>query len=160
MKPTILMALLTLLVTGLYAQVEHLHEDHEHHDHKNEIALSNGPAWFLHEKELAFGVHFHYLRSIHDSRFSMGIAYERIFDDHGHNTIGLASNYRITEYLNFSISPGVAFEDNNGEPKLAIHFETSYDFPLGSFHLGPAFDFAWDTEDSHISVGLHIGYGF
>ncbi len=161
MKPTIPITLLIFLsVNGLYAQAEHDHDKHNHHDHRNEIAISNAPVWFLNEKELAYGAHLHYLRAIPGSRFSIGVGYERIFDEHGHNTIGLTSNYRATEYLSFSISPGLAFEDKNGTPKLAVHFETSYDFSLGDFHLGPAFDFAWDTEDSHISLGLHIGYGF
>jgi hypothetical protein len=161
MKPTLVIIFLTIMsITGLYAQVDHDHEGHNHHDHKNEFAISNAPVWFMNEKELAYGAHLHYLRAIPNSRFSIGIAYERIFDEHGHNTIGLTSNYRVTEYLNFSLSPGLAFEDINGEPKPAIHFETSYDFPIGDFHIGPAFDFAWDTEDSHISLGLHIGYGF
>lgn len=88
------------------------------------------------------------------------MGYERIFDDHKHNTYGIVGTYRINEKLSINISPGLTFEDGDKTARFALHLETTYEFEIGNFHLGPAFEFASDPEDFHLSLGLHIGYGF
>lgn len=150
-------------ISNLFAQVEVHTEDHSHHNHHghlNEIAVANSLVYFLGEKQSAYGLHFHYVRNFKTSNFGVGLGYERIFDEHKHNTIGVLLNYRFFEKLNFSVSPGMAFEDHEPDFKFAIHFETSYEFIFHDFHIGPSLDFAHDPEDNHISVGIHIGYGF
>jgi hypothetical protein len=131
---------------------------HEHH--KNEIGVSNSPVYFIKEKVFAYGLHLHYTRSIPKTEFETGVGYERIFDEHGHNTFVLELIYRPIEALSLSLSPGLTIEDKNPNPGFALHFETAYEFEINVFHIGPAVEFAYDPEDYHISLGLHLGYGF
>lgn len=148
-----------LITTSIYSQEKkHIH-DHDHH--KYELGLANSIVYFAGEKEYAYGFHLHMVRNIIHSKFGYGISYERIFDEHKHNTIGVIGSWNPIPPLHISIAPGVAFEDS--EPsnlKFAFHAETSYDFDVGKFHVGPLLEFAFDPEDYHISLGLHIGYGF
>jgi len=129
-----------------------------HDHHKNEIGVANSPTYFLKEKVFAYGLHCHYVRNI--SKFGIGLGYERIFDEHKHNTFGLVGTYRPIEKLSFNVSPGLTVEDKSSEVNFALHLETAYEFEVMNFHIGPAFEFAYDPEDYHLSLGLHIGYGF
>ena len=134
------------------------HHDHEHHS--NEIGIGNTAVYFLKENLFAYGLHIHYARGIADTKFGWGIGYERIFDEHKHNSIGPEASYRPIEELVFTLSPGIVFEDKNSTKIFALHLETSYEFVVGSFHMGPVFETAFDREDVHLSFGLHVGYGF
>jgi hypothetical protein len=121
----------------------------------------NSFVYFIGEKEIAYGLHLHLVRNIKHSKFGYGLAYERIFDEHKHNTIGIVGSYNPFKSLHINLAPGIAFEDSEpSDFKFAFHAETSYDFTLGNFHIGPLLEFAIDPEDFHISFGLHIGYGF
>jgi hypothetical protein len=161
-----LKTLLTILIIcfslTIYGQSKNLNkevtENHEHH--KNEIGIANSPVYFIKEKVFAYGLHFHYVRNIPKTKFGLGFGYERIFDEHKHNTFGLVGTYRPIENVSFNISPGLTFEDENKSAKFALHLETAYEWEIKNFHFGPAFEFAYDPEDFHISLGLHIGYGF
>ncbi len=146
-----------------FAQIpEHsVDDDHQHHDHhKNEIGVANTLVYFLNEKTVNYGLHIHFVRGISESKFGIGLGFERIFDDHGHNTLGLVVAYRPIEKLGFSLSPGLTFEDGNPQANFALHFETSYEFEIGNFHLGPIAELAYDPEDYHLSFGVHVGFGF
>ncbi len=134
---------------------------HEHHKHsKNEIGIGYSPVYFLNESELNSGLHLHIVRTISDTKFGIGLSYEQIFDEHKHKTYGLLTTYRPIQNLSFGLSPGLAFEANSQNPKLAFHFETIYEFELKYFHVGPAFEIALDREDIHLSLGIHFGFGF
>jgi hypothetical protein len=59
------------------------------------------------------------------------------------------------------LTPGIAWESgSNHDPVFALHFETSYEFQLHHWHLGPTVSFGYDPEDYHFGLGVHIGYGF
>ena len=58
------------------------------------------------------------------------------------------------------MSPGITFEGDASDINFALHIETNYEFELNDFHLGPVLELATDPEDIHLSLGLHIGYGF
>ena len=100
------------------AQIEDLHdhsEDEPQHDHiekPNEIGIALAPVYFLNEEEVAFGLHIHYIHTIGESKFGIGAGYEKIFDEHGHNTIGIVFSYRPLDPLSFNFAPGVTFESS------------------------------------------------
>lgn len=147
---------------------EHVHHDdelhdHEHeteHKHNHEIGISVGPAYFFNEEEFSFATHLHYVYNFSDSKFGLGVGYERIFDEHKHNFVGIEFNYRIVHPLTLSISPGIVWEGaEDGESGFGLHGEAVYEFELGAFHIGPMLEVAWHPEDWHLSVGIHIGLG-
>ena len=152
------------LGTTLIAQDDHdkhgadgMHESH----HKNEIGVANAPVYFVKEKIFSYGLHFHYVRTLGDSKFGLGLGFEQIFDEHKHKTFGPVFSYRPYEEWSLNVSPGLTFEESqSSEMNFAIHIETSYEFEVKNFHFGPVLEFAYDPEDIHISLGLHIGYGF
>ena len=159
MKLKLLMTLLTVIIS-LNSFAQHADHSHNHNHHKNEIGISVSPVWFVKESVFSYGIHLHYARTIADSKFGLGLGVERIFDEHKHNTLGLEMIYRPIERLSISISPGIAAEDGNPKVHFAFHQETTYEFEIKKFHIGPALEFAFDREDIHISFGIHIGYGF
>lgn len=136
--------------------------DSTHHpDHpKNEIAISNSPVYFIKEKIFAYGMHLHYTRAIAETNYGLGLCYERTFGSHGHNTAGVVAAWMPVHQLDISLSPSLSFEDDHPKAQFALHFDSSYDFEVGLFHVGPAFELAYDPEDWHVSLGLHIGYAF
>lgn len=160
----VLFAFLLCITPTLNAQSDHeTHPDevHGHDKHKNEIGLAIAPVYFLAEETLSPGLHMHYIRKISDSEFGIGVGYERIFDDHGHNTVGLLLSYRPADRLALTLSPGITIEDEDpGHASFALHIESTYEFALGDFHVGPLVELAYDPEDIHLSIGLHIGIGF
>lgn len=162
MKLIILPIILTTIFSlNLRAQTKENQDKNSHHEnHQSEIGIAFSPVYFLNEKEIASGLHVHYVHNLPNSKFGLGLAYERIFDQHKHNTFGLVAIYRPVEKLNLSLSPGLTFEESNSKPNLALHIETSYEFEIGEFHLGPVFEFAIDPEDIHLSLGVHLGFGF
>jgi hypothetical protein len=155
---------LIFFIPTLNAQKDHetQHDPAHGHDlHKNELGLAIAPVYFLEEEVVSLGLHMHYIRKISDSGFGIGAGYERIFDEHGHNTFGLLMSYRPADRLALTLSPGVTIEDEDpGHASFALHIEGSYEFELGNFHVGPVVELAYDPEDIHLSVGLHIGIGF
>lgn len=169
MKLPLVFLIICFYTSNIFAQShDHAHDHSEHKEgkkqyhehHKSEIGVGNSLVYFTGEEEFAFGLHVHYVRTIANSKFGWGFGYERIFDEHGHNTFGPEIAYRPIENLSISFSPGVTLEDEHPEAKLALHLETAYEFSIKNFHIGPTIGFAYDPEDYHISFGLHIGYGF
>nr|WP_319273512.1 hypothetical protein [uncultured Draconibacterium sp.] len=151
-------------VLNVNAQEHHDHDDHEHHDHthghKTEIGVGNSLVYFFGEEELSYGLHFHVVRNIGHSNFGVGLAYERIFDEHTHNTIGIVGSYTPVDRLHFALTPGIAFEGEDwGEKNFALHFETAYDFQVGNIHMGPMVELGYNFEHVHLSTGIHIGFG-
>jgi len=167
-KLLLIVTLIIIGITPIYAQKnehehdhdEHDHEMHDHSMHTSEIGIANSIVFFPSENETAYGLHLHYVRTLKHTNFGIGIGYERIFDEHGHNSLGIVGAYRGCKNFVFSLSPGVAFEDEHpSELNFTMHTEVSYDFSLKHIHLGPLVEFAVDKEDYHISFGLHIGFG-
>ena len=161
-KPLIAL-LITINSLNLIAQVSFESDPHpeNHEHHRNEIGIANSAVYFVKEETYNYGFHLHYTRKFMETKFGAGAGYERIFDEHGHNTFGIALIYSPVEKFNINLSPGLTFEDENiSDIAFALHLETSYEFEVKDFHLGPSLEFAYDPEDYHISLGLHIGYGF
>ena len=134
-------------------------DHHEHHRH--EVGIANSAVFFLNEKEFSYGLHAHYIHNFPETRLGIGVGYERIFDEHKHNSLGVVLSYRPVNKLSLSVTPGFAFEGSgSGDLNFALHLETLYEFQIEDMHVGPLLEFASDSEDVHFSAGVHIGLGF
>lgn len=160
LKQVIVLISAILFTSTIFAQEVHSHngESCSEHHHLSEIGVGNALVYFTGEGEFAYGLHLHYVRGFKNSKFGVGLAYERIFDEHGHNTLSPELIYRPIDRLSLSLAPGVSVEDEHFEPKLSMHLEATYDFELKYFHIGPTLGFGMDPEDRHVSLGLHIGF--
>jgi len=161
MRKYIILSVIFLLFSFLtYSQDEHNHE-YNHSHPQLEFGFSNGLVYNATEKEVAYGVHVHVIKTVSKSdKFGLGLGYEAIFDDHKHNAASLILLYRPLEHLSFNFSPGVSWlatESNSLKP--AMHFEGLYEWEFGIFHLGPLVGVAFNTEDFHVSTGLHLAVG-
>jgi len=151
----VLIVFMFLVQVGLSANAQS--HDHEH-SHVHEVGISLAPVYFFGEEELSLATHVHYVYNFPHTKFGVGLGYERIFDEHKHNFVGVELNYRPIHKLTLNVSPGVAFEGEHPDEKdFGLHFETVYEFEFGRFHLGPVLEFAYHSEDVHISLGIHIG---
>jgi hypothetical protein len=56
----------------------------------------------------------------------------------------------------------LVFGIHNGETEIfpAFHTEAVFEFNLGGIHIAPMAGFGIDKEESHFSVGVHVGLGF
>ncbi len=157
----LLMFLTTLASSNIYGQTtKDTLENTNSHEHSKKIGVSISPAHFINEKVWTFAMHIHYTRIIPKTKFGIGASFERIVLDPKHSTFGLVLAYYPIEKLSFVVSPGMTFEDANPGALFALHLETAYEFEIGDFHIGPAFEFAYDPNDYHLSLGLHVGYAF
>lgn len=160
---SLLLSAFIFISMSLAAQ-DHEHEhDHQHEHHYNyELGISNGVVYNSTEKELAYGAHVHFIRTIGESKkLGIGIGYERIFDDHKHNALNIILHYRPVEHLSLNLAPGVIWLDSEKNSlKPAMHLEGLYEFELGRFHIGPIIGIGFNTEDLHTSLGLHLAIGF
>jgi len=162
-----LLSLILLFTIPVLAQEhdDHHHDEHSHHQihehkHVHEIGVSVAPIYFIRAEELSIATHIHYVYNFPQTKFGIGLGYERVFDEHKHNFVGVELNYRPVHRLTLNLSPGVAFEgDHTDHKEFALHFETVYEFEFGVFHLGPMLEMAYHPEDVHISLGIHIGLG-
>ncbi|MCF6223470.1 MAG: hypothetical protein L3J34_07045 [Flavobacteriaceae bacterium] len=152
----------TIVSSNLYGQTDKdpLKNTNSHEHGKNEIGIAISPAYFIKEKVWTVSMHIHYVRIIPNTKFGIGASFERIVLDPKHSTFGMVFAYYPVEKLSFTLSPGITFEDANPGAFFAFHVETAYEFEIGDFHIGPAFEFAYDPNDYHISLGVHVGYGF
>jgi hypothetical protein len=159
---TIFVAL--FLMPGLHIvaqEADHDDHGHQHDHHRYELGMANSLAYLGEDGAFSYGLHLHLVRNIGESRFGAGIGYERIFDEHKHNTVSVVGSFRATRGLVFNLSPGVAFEDEEPDHLgFAMHIEATYEFEVGKLHIGPLAEYAFDAEDYHISLGLHLGVGF
>jgi hypothetical protein len=172
------------LQVGLFVSAQDNVEHHE--EHRNEIGVSIAPVYFVNEKSIHPGFHAHYVRNFGESRFGAGLGAELILDENLHQTYSLVFQYNAIEHLHLILAPGLAFEKGShgddedethefeGEESheddedsgqnhgalFALHVETVYEFEIGPLILGPAVEFAYDADDIHFSLGLHIGFPF
>ena len=136
------------------------HDDALHHDHhKNEIGIANSIVSSGGTNNLVYGLHIHYVYTLKNNKFGIGLGFESLFDQDKHRTFGVLGSFRPIEKWSLILSPGITFEDA-GDIFFSLHIETAYEFEIHNFHIGPVLEYAYDPEDYHISAGIHLGYGF
>ena len=134
------------------------HEGHHEHVHKWEIGIANGLVYFLNEQEFSYGLHTHIVRVLGESHFAIGTGYERIFDEHGHNTVIGVISYLPVEGLALTVAPGIAFS-NTGLVEFSTHLEMTYEFEIKNYHVGPLVEWAIEPDEMHFTIGIHVGFG-
>ncbi len=145
---------------------EHPH-DHGHFTHEDPHAWHLGVGLaavrISGEAGLTPGYHLHLIRQLgQQHRWGAGLGWEMIPGDHAHHGLNLLLSSRIFHFLTLTAGPGVAISRHEGNRELlpALHTEAQLEFNLRGIHLGPMAGFGFDREESHFSVGLHIGLGF
>ncbi len=161
MKKFFLVSIFIITSIFLYSQ-EHDHHDEHHHHPEYELGFSNGVVYNFSERELAYGIHTHFVKAISKSdKLGLGLGYERIFDDHKHNVVSVILLYRPVENFSVNFAPGVSWlATKSSSVKPSMHIEGLYEWQFGNFHLGPLVGIAFNTEDFHASIGLHLALGF
>lgn len=163
MKLSTLIFLLGILCQSMFSKnIIESSPSHNHVHAREEIGLALSPIYNLGEDEWVYGMHIHYLYHVFlNPKYAIGMGYEHLFDEHGHDFFGIIGSYTPIDHLVLSITPGLAFE--GGEHKhtdFGCHFEVLYEFAISKFHIGPAFEVAYEPNGSHIGLGVHLGYGF
>jgi len=162
-SPRQILLILSLLLNFSVAKAQETgdHDHHEHEHHKNEISVGAFPVYLLNEKELTYGLHLHYTYNFPKSKAGIGLGFEKIFDDHKHNSLNIFLSYRPVENLHIGLGPGLAFEGHKiNQAVFAMHLETAWEFIIHNFHVGPMLGFGIDKNDMHMGVGIHFGVGF
>lgn len=139
----------------------HGHGSDDPHDYH--IGVGIAATQVKGEKGPAPGVHLHLLRQLGEhNRWGLGFGYEAILDEHVHNGFNLLLNYRPAHFISFVAGPGVVLANHEGRTELkpALHTEAVFEFNVGGLHMGPMIGFGTDREESHFSLGIHIGFGF
>ena len=95
-------------------------------------------------------------------RFSLGLGFETVIDEHKHFNSALVFKYDVWKGLSAIVSPGILFLKSNNEwdRKFSVHYELLYEFKLKGLHLGPVFDYSYSRNDQHLMLGLHLGFSF
>ena len=139
------------LLSAKAQQTEHVH------DHSRELGIANAPVYYVKEGTFSYGLHLHYLHQIGSSRWALGLGYEQIFDEHEHRTVGVVVAHRPYHGFTLALSPGVTREHDEPDLLPTVHAEAAYEWDVWKVHMGPNAEIAWDPEDIHLSLGLHIG---
>jgi hypothetical protein len=126
---------------------------------KNEISTSCSNVYC--EKEIKQGIGFHYLHDKSQDRlaqgdYKLGFGVEKII--HGHNSFGLIVNTQIIDNLSFGVSPRIVFSENYYS--FGFHVDCEYGVEMGPLCLGPCVHFSIHQNESHIGLGIHLGFGF
>lgn len=152
-----LVTLIFIVLSWCSALAQEEHHEHDHHHHH--LGLAIGPTYIVAEKEFAPGIHFHYSRliDVKEAQFGVGLGLETIRDEHRHYATSLNLSYYPIHNITLTIAPGIQFGPSVRE--FTTHFEGSYEFIFGAFHLGPALEYAYAKNDAHAMLGLHLGYG-
>ena len=163
----VIMALFLLVMSIVNLAARPTEEGHrDNHHHLNEIGISTGVVRMQPESETAPGLHLHAMRRLGDEGikkfFGIGLGLEIIFSEHRHYSIMGTLEIFPWKKLVITFSPGILTvkEDGENQRRFSFHCEVMYEFEVGAFEMGPALGFAVAGEDTHFTVGIHIGKGF
>ena len=130
----------------------------------NEIGISAGTIYSPNHEEWGKAAHIHYFRTISRSgSWSLGGSVEQAWIDGSHWAFAAGVKYQL-DHFSLGVLPGVMLlNHDNAEKKtlFSIHSEIVYDLiHLQKFHLGPAIDFAWAKNHTHLMFGIHGALSF
>jgi hypothetical protein len=163
-KFLVLIVLMNVITTVVSGQHNH-NEDHKHlHDnHKYHLGFGIAGTYLTVEQSVALGFHIHFLRQLGaEKKWGIGLGYESIIEENIHSSFNLLANYHPVDFLSLNAGPGLVFAKHEGKAEIlpAFHTEAVFEFNLGGIHIGPMAGFGIDREESHFSLGVHLGFGF
>lgn len=156
--------LLASISLGAQAQL-HDHDHHHDHDHfhmESKLGIGVAPTlvYLPGEKEFAPGFHIHALK-LFNQKLGAGIGYEVILEEHPHQTFTVFGKYFITDFLSINAGPGITLPtEEHNEYSLSGHIELATAFDIWQIHIGPMIGYGFGAEDSHVSIGIHMGWHF
>jgi len=156
----IFMSVFVIKASGQHKEENHIHL-HDHHNYHLGVGVAG--TYLTSEEGLAPGFHLHFIRQLgEEQHWGIGLGYEAIIEDNVHSSLNLLANYHPFDFLSFNAGPGLVFAKHDGETEIlpAFHTEAVFEFNLGEIHLGPMLGFGIDREESHFSLGVHVGFGF
>jgi len=133
-------ALKTLLLVSVFSS------------HGLEIGAGSGITYIREETTWATSFHLHLTKEVFRGETFTGLSFESVADEHGHSIVSLMIGKKFGD-VSMSYMPGIYVSGGSG---IAHHFEVSYSVELGSVHLGPFLSASFG-EDTHYTVGLHVG---
>jgi len=152
-----------LLILNVSGQEKEVNHTHVHDDHKYHLGFGVAGTYLTGEEGLAPGFHLHFIRQLgEEQHWGVGLGYEAIIEENLHSSINLLANYHPFDFLSFNAGPGLVFGNHDGETEIlpAFHTEAVFEFDLNRIHIGPMAGFGIDKEESHFSIGVHVGFGF
>lgn len=161
-RKILMVSLGVILSLTAFTQEDHSHE-HSTDLHKNHFGIGAAAAYLSTENVFAPGFHLHYIRQFgHEKQWGIGAGYEAILDEHIHNGVNLLLNYRPVHFISLNVGPGVVFGKHESEFEVqpAFHTEAVFEFDILDIHAGPMIGFGIDPEETHFSMGIHVGLGF
>ncbi len=161
-RKILMVSLGVILSLTAFTQEDHSHE-HSTDLHKNHFGIGAAAAYLSTENVFAPGFHLHYIRQFgHEKQWGIGAGYEAILDEHIHNGVNLLLNYRPVHFISLNVGPGVVFGKHESEFEVqpAFHTEAVFEFDILGVHAGPMIGFGIDPEETHFSMGIHVGLGF
>ncbi len=121
-----------------------------------EVGISTSPVYFTTDKILSLSLHAHFMYPLSPT-ISLGISIERIILEPQHSTILMGFKWNFAESAGLIVSAGITREDAERRTLPSLHFEVVREFKLSRLlHLGPTLEVAYDTNDFHAGIGLHI----
>jgi hypothetical protein len=107
------------------------------------------------------GAEYEYVLPFTGGLFGVGFMAEMVFDKHRHYVLGLKVPVHPMGSWTFSISPGIMWIRGEDPPRrFALHLGVEHEFELGGVSVAPSFEAAFAGADVHLSLGLHLGFGF
>ena len=143
--------------------VSHDASGKDHGESGFELGLSVGYAYLEAEKDEAPVIHAHLMKRLSgeglQKYFSLGFGIETILTDEKHYAAMVTMAVHPTDNIILSLSPGVAWEEHEGETESAYvtHIEAAYVFEVSHYHIGPVVGYSKTEDDKHYTIGIHIG---
>lgn len=161
-----LFLIILLNLTTNVVSAQHQHDDghkHLHDDHKYHLGFGIAGSYLSIEQAVAPGFHIHFIRQLGtEKKWGVGLGFESIIEENIHSNFNVLGNWHPVDFLSLNAGPGMVFAKHEGETEIlpAFHAEAVFEFNVGGIHLGPMLGFGIDSEETHFSLGVHVGFGF